>query len=70
MRSSARSCQPCATLGVALVAYGVLSRGLIGGPAAGHGAAGDYRSTMLPRFQGENLKKNLQIVGTLGRIAD
>jgi aryl-alcohol dehydrogenase-like predicted oxidoreductase len=56
-------------LGIALIAYGVLSRGLIGGPAAGYGAAGDYRSAFLPRFQGENLQKNLQLVEALGRIA-
>lgn len=55
-------------LGVATVAYGVLSRGLIGGAAQGLGAAGDYR-TYLPRFQGDNLAANTKLVDTLGTIA-
>jgi aryl-alcohol dehydrogenase-like predicted oxidoreductase len=56
-------------LGIGLIAYGVLSRGLIGGPAAGYGAAGDHRTAMLPRFQGENLPKNLELVEARSRIA-
>jgi aryl-alcohol dehydrogenase-like predicted oxidoreductase len=56
-------------LGVGVVAYGVLSRGLIGGPANGIGAAGDFRTAAVPRFQGENLAKNLRLVEALGRIA-
>lgn len=55
-------------LGIATVAYGVLSRGLIGGAARGLGAAGDYRS-MLPRFQGDNLAVNAKLVDALAAIA-
>ncbi|HEY2156692.1 MAG TPA: aldo/keto reductase [Isosphaeraceae bacterium] len=56
-------------LGVGVVAYGVLARGLIGGPANGIGAAGDFRTAAVPRFQGDNLAKNLRLVEALGRIA-
>ena len=55
-------------LGIATVAYGVLSRGLIGGPARGLGVAGDYRSA-LPRFQGDNFATNARLVDALGVIA-
>lgn len=55
-------------LGIATVAYGVLSRGLIGGAARGLGTAGDYR-TLLPRFQGDNLAANAKLVDALGAIA-
>jgi len=47
-------------LGVSVVAYGVLARGLIGGSFAGHfNAPGDSRAAFFPRFQTEELKKNL-----------
>jgi aryl-alcohol dehydrogenase-like predicted oxidoreductase len=56
-------------LGVAVTAYGVLSRGLISGrwskDAAG---AGDYRAHS-PRFQGENLERNLALVEALRALA-
>ena len=52
-------------LGIAITAYGVLSRGLISGhwrkDAAG---AADFRSHS-PRFQGENLEANLKLVDAL-----
>ncbi len=53
-------------LGVGMTAYGVLSRGLL----AGSGAKGptDYRS-YLPRFQGENLQRNQQLVEALTAVA-
>ncbi len=52
-------------LGIATVAYGVLSRGLIWCSAAqGLGATGDYR-TLLPRFQGDNLAANTKLVDAL-----
>jgi aryl-alcohol dehydrogenase-like predicted oxidoreductase len=38
-------------------------------PSAGYGAAGDSRGAVFPRFQGENLQKNLQLVEAFGRIA-
>ncbi len=56
-------------LGVSVVAYGVLSRGLIGGPAKGYGAPGDHRAAFSPRFQGENLAKNQKLVDALAEIA-
>jgi aryl-alcohol dehydrogenase-like predicted oxidoreductase len=57
-------------LGVSIVAYGVLSRGLIGGSSTGHfGTPGDSRAGYFPRFQGENLPKNLKLVDALTSIA-
>ncbi len=55
-------------LGASVVAYGVLSRGLIGGPAQGFGAKGDYRNGS-PRFQGANLEQNLKLMAAFGAIA-
>jgi pyridoxine 4-dehydrogenase len=55
-------------LGIATVAYGVLSRGLIGGAARGIETAGDYRA-YLPRFQGDNLAVNAKLVDALSAIA-
>src|SRR4051794_3321172 len=55
-------------LGIATVAYGVLSRGLIGGAAQGIETAGDYRA-YLPRFQGDNLAANAKLVDALSAIA-
>jgi aryl-alcohol dehydrogenase-like predicted oxidoreductase len=56
-------------LGVSVVAYGVLSRGLIGTPPSQFAAPGDSRGSALPRFQGENLSKNLALVDALATIA-
>jgi aryl-alcohol dehydrogenase-like predicted oxidoreductase len=53
-------------LGIAVTAYGVLSRGLIGSASALKG--GGFRSH-LPRFQGENLQKNLALVSALEAVA-
>jgi aryl-alcohol dehydrogenase-like predicted oxidoreductase len=56
-------------LGIALVAYGVLSRGLLGhAAAAGPRSAGDTRQHF-PRFQGKNLERNLQLVEALRQVA-
>ena len=57
-------------LGIAVVAYGILSRGLIGGPAKGIGAPGDFRAIASPRFQGENLEKNRKLINALAQIAE
>ncbi|HET6374555.1 MAG TPA: aldo/keto reductase [Methylocella sp.] len=56
-------------LGIGLTAYGVLSRGLISGhwTKAREGER-DFRST-IPRFQGENLEKNLALAGKLQALA-
>jgi aryl-alcohol dehydrogenase-like predicted oxidoreductase len=61
----------CRELGVAVTAYGVLSRGLLGGhltPAQTIGA-GDFRAHA-PRFMGENLRHNLELVERVRAIAD
>jgi pyridoxine 4-dehydrogenase len=61
----------CRELGVAVTAYGVLSRGLISGHWSRERSegTGDFRS-MSPRFQGENLDHNLQLVERLRSVAD
>ncbi|MDP3553925.1 aldo/keto reductase [Methylocystis sp.] len=61
----------CRALGVGVTAYGVLSRGLISGhwQASAQTTKGDFRAS-IPRFQGENLGKNLALVEEITRIAD
>jgi aryl-alcohol dehydrogenase-like predicted oxidoreductase len=60
----------CRKLGVGVTAYGVLSRGLLGGHwSPGQAAAGDVRVRM-PRFRPENLERNLALVDALGAIAE
>jgi aryl-alcohol dehydrogenase-like predicted oxidoreductase len=58
-------------LGIGLVAFGPLSRGLLSGRLTSPDdlAADDLRRT-LPRFQGENLAHNLAVVEQLKRLAD
>jgi aryl-alcohol dehydrogenase-like predicted oxidoreductase len=60
--------QTCRELGIGITAYGVLSRGLIGGGGASSDPA-DFRAHS-PRFQGENLAHNLDLVQRLKPIAD
>ncbi len=71
-RGIERSILPvCRELGIAVTAYGVLSRGLISGryrPDA-QPAGGDIRGRM-PRFQGDNLQHNLALVDELRGIAE
>ncbi|NGO75161.1 aldo/keto reductase [Streptomyces sp. YC504] len=57
-------------LGIGITAYGVLSRGLISGHFTRDRklAANDFRG-MSPRFQGENLDRNLDLVDALRKIA-
>jgi aryl-alcohol dehydrogenase-like predicted oxidoreductase len=55
-------------LGIALVAYGVLSRGLIADHALAGTPAGEIRSRM-PRFQGDNLARNRALVEALQALA-
>jgi aryl-alcohol dehydrogenase-like predicted oxidoreductase len=61
----------CRELGIALTAYGVLSRGLISGHyrADAQPRGGDIRGRM-PRFQGENLRQNLALVDELRAAAE
>jgi aryl-alcohol dehydrogenase-like predicted oxidoreductase len=56
-----------AELGIGVTAYGVLSRGLLSGskPAASN----DFRA-WLPRFSGENLRRNEVLVAKLREIAE
>ncbi|MFF6952425.1 aldo/keto reductase [Streptomyces iakyrus] len=58
-------------LGIAVTAYGVLSRGLISGhfTADRQLGPGDFRA-MSPRFQGDNLRHNLNLVEALRKIAE
>jgi aryl-alcohol dehydrogenase-like predicted oxidoreductase len=60
----------CRELGIGVTAYGVLSRGLISGHWTKESpvAAGDFRGVS-PRFQGENLDRNLSLVDALREIA-
>src|SRR5581483_12038782 len=60
----------CRELGLAVTAYGVLSRGLISGhfSADRRLAGSDFRSRA-PRFQGENLERNLALVEQLRAVA-
>ncbi len=57
-------------LGIAITAYGVLSRGLISGHWVKDSArAGDFRAHS-PRFRGNNLDHNLALVDALRAVAD
>lgn len=58
-------------LGISITAYGVLSRGLISGHFSADRklAANDFRAHS-PRFQGDNLQHNLNLVEALRKIAE
>ena len=58
-------------LGIGITAYGVLSRGLISGHFSRDRqlAATDFRA-WAPRFQGDNLRHNLDLVEALRKIAE
>jgi aryl-alcohol dehydrogenase-like predicted oxidoreductase len=60
----------CRELGVAVTAYGILSRGLLSGRYSpdGPSSPGDIRGRM-PRFQAQNLERNLELVRRLHEIA-
>jgi aryl-alcohol dehydrogenase-like predicted oxidoreductase len=60
----------CRELGIGVTAYGVLSRGLISGHWSKERTTGrDFRS-MSPRFQGENLDRNLGLVDEIRKLAE
>jgi aryl-alcohol dehydrogenase-like predicted oxidoreductase len=59
----------CRELGIAITAYGVLSRGLIGGHIAREPLAGGDWRAHTPRFQGDNLDRNLALAETLREVA-
>jgi aryl-alcohol dehydrogenase-like predicted oxidoreductase len=71
-RSLEREILPvCRELGIGLTAYGVLSRGLISGHWSAERtlARNDFRSRA-PRFQTNNLERNLSLVDALRSIAE
>jgi aryl-alcohol dehydrogenase-like predicted oxidoreductase len=61
----------CRELGIAITAYGVLSRGLISGHWSRERGTtpGDFRAHS-PRLQGENLDHNLELVDVLRDVAE
>ncbi|MEC8819963.1 MAG: aldo/keto reductase, partial [Pseudomonadota bacterium] len=62
----------CGELGVGFVPFSPMGRAILTGTITGQDSirkSGDMRTTM-PRFQGENLQLNLQLVARLGLIAD
>jgi pyridoxine 4-dehydrogenase len=63
----------CRELGIGVTAYGVLSRGLLSGHWSKERAANlaphDFRASA-PRFTGENLERNLDLVETLRTVAE
>jgi pyridoxine 4-dehydrogenase len=60
----------CRELGIGITAYGVLSRGLISGHwSKTRSGERDFRA-ISPRFQGDNLDKNLALVERLRGLAD
>ncbi len=59
----------CRELGIGVTAYAVLSRGLLSGHWRPGQGAGDFRGYS-PRFQGENLARNLELVERLRAVAE
>jgi aryl-alcohol dehydrogenase-like predicted oxidoreductase len=55
-------------LGIAITAYGVLSRGILSGRVPAASSKGDIRVVRMPRYAQGNLAKNLALVATLGAI--
>ncbi|PJZ64204.1 aldo/keto reductase [Leptospira wolffii] len=60
--------QTCRELGIGIVAYGVVGRGLLTGKIESMLGTSDFRSNS-PRFQGKNLEANLQRVSVLEELA-
>ena len=62
--------QTCRELGIGITAYGVLSRGLISGHwSAQRAGEADFRGQYSPRFQGDNLRRNLALVEQVRAVA-
>jgi aryl-alcohol dehydrogenase-like predicted oxidoreductase len=60
----------CRELGVGVTAYGVLSRGLISGHWTKERTTEQDFRAFSPRFQGENLDRNLRLVDQLRKVAE
>ena len=63
----------CRELGVAVVCYSPLGRGLLTGDFSSKDAisgAGDGRAAQFPRFSGDNLEANAKIVSQFKELAD
>ena len=56
-------------LGIGIIPYGVVTQGLLTGSVSGELPASDMRRAF-PRFQGENLQKNLAAVAVLREVAE
>jgi aryl-alcohol dehydrogenase-like predicted oxidoreductase len=56
-------------LGIAITAYGVLSRGLLSGRLPPPTNKGDIRIVRMPRYQQGNVEQNLKLVEALRQIA-
>ncbi len=59
----------CRELGIGIVAYGVLCRGLLSGSFTGKFEATDFRAHS-PRFTGKNFEDNQRKVAVLKKLAD
>lgn len=59
----------CRELGIGIVAYGVLCRGLLSGKMTGKLEATDFRAHS-PRFTGKNFEDNQKKVAVLKKLAD
>ena len=57
-------------LGIAITAYGVLSRGLLSGRVPAADTKGDIRVIRMPRFKHGNIENNLRLVDALRRIGN
>jgi aryl-alcohol dehydrogenase-like predicted oxidoreductase len=55
-------------LGIGITAYGIMSRGLLSTASARQIGPADPRSRF-PRFQGENLRRNLELLASLEQVA-
>jgi aryl-alcohol dehydrogenase-like predicted oxidoreductase len=60
----------CRELGITFVAYSPLGRGFLSGTIMEEGAlAADDRRRQMPRFQGENLRKNVALLDAIQEVA-